>query len=142
LPPALAARFTVSELAVLKVVGEEVKHNGFCNRSMQEIAARAGCSLRRAQTAIRAAEALGLISVRERRVSATRNDTNIIVVISSEWRTWLRLVDKGGGGGFKKGRRTQFQDLGNQEKGRNSPRLSTRAATIEATSITPRKGVR
>jgi hypothetical protein len=25
LPPALAARFTVSELAVLKVVGEEVK---------------------------------------------------------------------------------------------------------------------
>jgi hypothetical protein len=53
---------------------------------MQEIEASILPGRRRAQTAIRAAEALGLISVRERRVSAFRNETNIIVIISQEWR--------------------------------------------------------
>ena len=86
---------------------------------MQEIEASILPGRRRAQTAIRAAEALGLISVRERRVSAFRSD-NIIVVISQECRVWLRLADKGGG--CKKDRRTQFQDSTNEVRGRNSPR--------------------
>src|SRR4051794_17284026 len=39
MPPALAARFTVAELAVLRVVGDEVRARGCCDRTIAEIAA-------------------------------------------------------------------------------------------------------
>jgi hypothetical protein len=96
MPPALAAQFTTSGLAVLGIVADEVRHRGYCDRSIPEIAARAGVCERGAQTTIRLAEALGLLTVTERRLSAFRNDTNVVHIISPEWRTWLRLADKGG----------------------------------------------
>jgi hypothetical protein len=59
---------------------------------------RAGGPCRRlAQKAIRLAEALGLLAVHERRLSYDRSDTNVITIISQEWRVWLRLADKGTG---------------------------------------------
>src|SRR3954454_518253 len=42
MPPALACRFTVSELAVLRIVGDEVRLHGCCDRCVDELAARAG----------------------------------------------------------------------------------------------------
>jgi hypothetical protein len=39
MPPALARRFTVSELAVLKIVSDEHRHHGACDRSLGQIAA-------------------------------------------------------------------------------------------------------
>jgi hypothetical protein len=42
LPPALAARFTVAELACLRVVSDEVRAKGDCRLTVSEIAARAG----------------------------------------------------------------------------------------------------
>src|SRR3954468_7111040 len=42
MPPALACKFTVSELAVLRIVGDEVHQHGQCDRCVDEIAARAG----------------------------------------------------------------------------------------------------
>jgi hypothetical protein len=45
----------------------------------------------RAKTA-RAAEALEVLSIEERRLTAFRNDTNIIRITAPEWRAWLRLA--------------------------------------------------
>ena len=39
MPPALACKFTVSELAVLRIVGDEVRLHGCCSRCVDEIAA-------------------------------------------------------------------------------------------------------
>src|SRR4051794_16696416 len=42
MPPGLACRFTVGELAVLRIVGDEVRQHGHCARCVDEIAVRAG----------------------------------------------------------------------------------------------------
>ena len=52
MPPALACRFTVSELAVLRIIGDEVRQHGHC---VGEIAARAGVCRRMVQSAHREA---------------------------------------------------------------------------------------
>lgn len=85
LPPALASRFTVSQLAVLRIVADTQP----CMMSVLEIATRAGVSTRTVQMTIRLAKGDGLIQVRERRLSAARNDTNVVTVISPEWRAWI-----------------------------------------------------
>jgi AraC-like DNA-binding protein len=110
LPPALAASFTVAELAVLRIVGDEARARGSCTRSIAEIAARAGVSRTSVQNAIRRAAGLGILLIRERRLTAWRNDTNVLTVISPEWRTWLRLASPrpagaGPGAGVPAGRR-------------------------------------
>jgi hypothetical protein len=100
----MACHFTGGELAALKVVADAVRHRGRCDLCMDEIAGRAGVCRRTAQNAIRLAERLGLLAVRERRLSAYRNDTNVITILSQEWRVWLagaragalRLAGKGG----------------------------------------------
>lgn len=89
MPPALAANFTTAELSVLKIILDEIRARGSCDRSMQEIAARAGCCRTSAQNAIRTAAALGLIRITERRVSGNRNLTNLIELVSPEVRNWL-----------------------------------------------------
>jgi hypothetical protein len=91
LPPALASNFTLSQLAVLRVVADEVRTHGRCFRSLNELAARAGVCRRTAQGALREAARLGLVHIQERRRTAWMNDPNVVSVVSPEWRTWLRL---------------------------------------------------
>src|SRR3954471_10797913 len=55
MPPALACKFTVSELAVLRIIGDEVRLQGQCDRCVDELAARAGVCRRMVQNAIREA---------------------------------------------------------------------------------------
>ena len=62
MPPALACKFTVSELAVLRIIGDEVQQHGHCDRCVDEIAARAGVCRRMVQNAIREAARLGLLT--------------------------------------------------------------------------------
>jgi hypothetical protein len=97
MPPALAAHFTVAELAALRIIGDEVRTRGTCTRSIAELAARAGVGRTSVQNAVRRAASLGLLHVRERRLTAFRNDTNVLTVVSPEWRTWLRLGPPGKG---------------------------------------------
>lgn len=97
LPPALAARFTVAEQAVLAVLAGEVVRKGDCRLAVGHLAALAGVSPSTVRNALREARALGLLEVEERRVSAWRNDTNVVRIASPEWRTWLRLRGPGGG---------------------------------------------
>jgi hypothetical protein len=97
MPPSLASHFTVSELAVLRIIADAVAANGQCVKSIAEIAARAGVCRTTAQNAIRRAARQGLLVVQERRREGRRNDFNIIRIVSAEWRAWITR-----GAGFKK----------------------------------------
>jgi len=89
MPPALACKFTVSELAVLRIIGDEVRQHGHCDRCVDEIAARAGVCRRMVQNAIREAARLGLLTIEERRREGRRNLPNVIRIVSKEWSSWL-----------------------------------------------------
>jgi hypothetical protein len=95
LPPTVAARFTPGEAAVLAVVAVEVCRSGDCRWPHGRLAGVAGVSISTVRRALRQARDLGLITVEERRLGAFRSDTNIVRVVSPEWRAWLHL---GGGG--------------------------------------------
>jgi hypothetical protein len=96
MPPALAAKFTVSELAVLRIVGDEVSGQGACARTVDEIAARAGTCRTVVKDAIRTAAALGLLTVQERRRQGQKNLPNVIRIVSREWTQWLARGPKSG----------------------------------------------
>ena len=91
LPPALAAAFTPGEQAVLAVIALEVGKRGKCTLALGHMAALAGVCLTVAKRALRQARTLGLVDVEERRLSRSRNDTNVVRVMSREWAAWLRL---------------------------------------------------
>src|SRR5215203_784251 len=95
LPPALASRFTLAEQAVLAVVAAEHRKRGDCRLTNKEIADVAGVSITTVKNALRVARALNLVSIEERRLMAFRNASNVVRIVSPEWRAWLRL---GGGG--------------------------------------------
>jgi hypothetical protein len=90
MPPALASRFTTGQLAVLRVVGDEMARNGACGLCIDAIAARAGVCRRLAQAAIRLAEGDGLLTIQERRHQGRKSDPNVVRIISREWLQWLR----------------------------------------------------
>lgn len=89
LPPPLQARFTLGESAALAVVARQVAKHGACTLALDHLAAIAGVSRATVKRAIRAAEALGILRVEERRVSAWRNLPHRITVTSREWAAWL-----------------------------------------------------
>jgi hypothetical protein len=95
LPPALAARFTWGEVAVMRIVGDECRAKGFCDLHIDAIAARAGVHRTTVQNALREGQGRGevpgapIISVQERRRAGQRNLTNIIRIVSREWSGWL-----------------------------------------------------
>ena len=90
LPPAIAAGFTTGELAVLKVISDEWLAHGACDRSLNELAARAGVCHSLAKRAVRLAELDGLFTVQRRPRSGRKHLTNIIRIIRAEWLDWLR----------------------------------------------------
>lgn len=90
LPPAIAAHFTQGEAAAMKVVGDEVGRRGYCDKSLGEIAARAGVSRSTVQNALRQAVELGLVVVLVRPRAGQPNDTNLVRVVSLELAAWLR----------------------------------------------------
>lgn len=90
MPPALASRFTTGQLAVLRIVGDEMARNGACCLCLDAIAARAGVCRRLAQAAIRLAEGDGLLTIQERRRQGRKSDPNVVRIISREWLAWLR----------------------------------------------------
>src|SRR4051794_8684875 len=97
MPPALACKFTVSELAVLRIVGDEVRLHGCCDRCVDELAARAGVCRSMVKNAIREAARLGLLTVEERRREGCRNLPNVVRITSKEWTIWLaRGLARGG----------------------------------------------
>ncbi len=102
MPPALAARFTTGELAVLRVVADEITTRGVCSLTLGELAARAGTCRSVAQRALRAAAKAGMVVVEERRRRGQPNLPNVVRVVSREWLSWLAKRPRSGerGGGF------------------------------------------
>jgi len=113
LPPALAARFTLAETAVLAVLAAEVLRHGACTLTVGHIAALAGVSETTVRNALRAARGLGLLTLEERRLTAWRNAPNVVRIISREWVAWLRLRaprERAWGGGCKFPKATTTQE--------------------------------
>ncbi|WP_227440390.1 hypothetical protein [Methylobacterium sp. W2] len=94
MPPALASRFTTGQLAVLRIVADEVAAKGVCGLCIDAIAARAGVCRRLAQAAIRLAEGDGLLTIEERRHEGRKNSPNLVRVISREWQAWMRRAGR------------------------------------------------
>jgi hypothetical protein len=130
MPPQLAAYFTTGELAVLRIVGDECRAHGLCSLHIDAIAARAGVCRTTAQNAMREARALGLVTVEERRRRGQPSRTNLVRVISGEWRTWLRL---GAGVGFKRLNSTDNR-YSEEEQGRVGQRKRGEASPAPARS--------
>src|ERR671927_188333 len=91
LPPALAARFTLGEHAVLALIAEECRKRGCCSLVIDQIAAQAGVGRTTVQNAIRAAKKLRLLNVEESRKTPWMSNPNRITIISPEWLAWLRI---------------------------------------------------
>lgn len=89
MPPTLACKFTTGELAVLKVVADEIATGRLCTLSIPEIAARAGVGLTKARLALRIASSLGLVVITERRVPYRPNLPNMVRIVSREWLAWI-----------------------------------------------------
>jgi hypothetical protein len=90
MPPALAARFTTSEHAVLAVIAAEVVQRGLCRMPLGQIAALAGVCRTTVKNTLREARAIGLVTSEEWRIQAFRNAPNTVRIVSPEWRAWLR----------------------------------------------------
>src|SRR3954468_24020314 len=90
LPPALAARFTLAETAVLAVVAAEVLRHGRCTLVLEHIAALAGVCRKTVKNTLKEAQRHGLLGIEERRLSAWRNAPNVVTITSREWSAWLR----------------------------------------------------
>jgi hypothetical protein len=130
LPPSLACRFTVGELAALAVVASEVRATGACALSLCAIAARAGVCVTLARTAIRLAAGDGLAVIVERRQRCGPNQTNIVRIISREWLAWIWR-----GGGCRKANPTDNQIL---TKRRSAQREACGAPTAQHSALKSR----
>lgn len=88
LPPQIAAVFTLAEQAALSVVGAEVAKRGRCELCHEAVAAIAGVSRSTVRAALRRARSLGFLSTEERRLTPWRSLTNVVRIISAEWKSW------------------------------------------------------
>ena len=95
LPPAIAARFTLAEQAVLALVAAEVVRRKDFRLSIENMAAVTGVCRSTVKNAIREARQIGLLTVEERQITGFRNDTNVLRIVSPEWQAWIRLTRKG-----------------------------------------------
>ena len=123
LPPQIAAQFTMGEQAALAVVAAEISKRGTCCLAIGAIAALAGVSETTVRRALRQARALALVSIRERRVSRFRSETNVVSITSREWLSWLRLRHQGSGCQIGQGTNTRVQT----EKRQRAPERNQRA---------------
>jgi hypothetical protein len=128
LPPAIAARFTLAEQAVLALVAAETVRRKDCRLAVGQLAAIVGVAETTVRNAIHEAVKLGLVTVEERRITGFRNDTNIVRIVSLEWTGWLRLTRRetrvgavaGGGCKFANPTPTQVLESGKTRAARPS----------------------
>jgi len=110
LPPELAARFTLSEQAALRVVADEMKRYGRCMMFLEQIAAIAGTCRTVVKNALRKARALRLLTVEERRRRGQPSLTNIVCFLCMKGRAWI--LRKGGGVRFTTSTDHEFRKYG------------------------------
>jgi hypothetical protein len=92
MPPGVRAKYTEFERAALFIVAREVKHHGFCDLSIGQIAAEAGVCVRTVQNAEAEAIRQGHLcrEERERKGAKRKNDTNVLRIMNQEWLAWIK----------------------------------------------------
>jgi hypothetical protein len=96
LPPALDSRFTLRQLRVLRIIDHECRVHGECSLHLDVIAARAGVCRSTVRNTLREARKLGLITLQERRRLCQPSLTNIVRIVSSEWKLRLEREEQRG----------------------------------------------
>jgi hypothetical protein len=94
MPPQVAGGFSTGEAAVLTVVAREIQRSGQCEFCIDKVSALAGVSRSTTQNALHQARRLGLLRVTERRRRGAKSLTNVVEIVSAEWRAWLRVGSK------------------------------------------------
>ena len=94
LPFYLERDFTVGQLAVVRIIADDVFSKGRCTCTMLELADRAGVSLSWAKQALRIAKVLGLLAIEERPQWRAKHKPNIITIISDDWLTWIKRAPR------------------------------------------------
>jgi hypothetical protein len=118
LPPALAARFTLAEVAVLAVVAAEHQKQGRCSLTINHIAALAGVGRTTVKNALREAQRQGLAQIEERHISAWRNAPNVVTITSAEWNAWLKMRRRGVGSNQQPPRIREFNKSTSAQRNR------------------------
>lgn len=90
MPDQMANDYLESFRAVAAVLAEQHIRFGKCTLSIDEIAARAGVCPTTVRNYRRRASERGEIGSFERKVRGKPNDTNIVRILSTEWRRWLK----------------------------------------------------
>jgi len=104
MPPQLASQFTTGELAVLRLVADEVRTKRHCTLTLGELAARAGVGITTARNALHEAAGHGYLTIEERRRDKRPNLSNVVRVVSREWLIWI-----------ERGRKNSSADRGNAD---------------------------
>jgi hypothetical protein len=89
LPGFLAARLTVADMAVARIVADEHLARKHCDLSIYEISRRAGMCRKTAKRALCRLRTEKLISIEERPIKGRKSLTNVVRVISAAWLCWL-----------------------------------------------------
>ena len=89
MPPRLASQFTTGELAVLRLVADEVRAKRHCTLTLGELAARAGVGITTARNALHEAAGHGYLTIEERRRDKRPNLSNVVRIVSREWLLWI-----------------------------------------------------
>lgn len=136
MPPPLAASWTVGELAVLRIVADETSRGtSVCDRSIGEIAARAGVCRSLAQAALRRAQVAGLVTIEERRRRGQKNQPNLVRIVSKEWRSWLARGPRTGSRNFDP--TDTNLSLEGKSRGHKNPHKGSGEKKLVARSVPP-----
>lgn len=127
MPPGLGAGYTVSELAVFRIVADETARIGVCMAYVDELAARAGVCRRTVQNARSKAERDGLIAVTERPKRGSLHDTNVMTIINTDWLAWIQKGKRPG----LKGKEKNFAPHGQGSNPEPSTRLGAQERATE-----------
>lgn len=139
LPPALAARFTTSEAAVLRIVGDTCRDHGRCTLPIDAIAARAGVGRTTVQNALRLARRLGMVEIEERRQTGARNLPNRVTIVDREWKAWLDRGPRRPGTGFRKTSTTETSSLSGMGEADSSGQILDARSRFERGANTPQR---
>lgn len=90
MPDTMRHHYTEGERAVMCVVAGEVKRHGICDLSIDEIADRAGVGRTTVQNTMHEARRLNHVEITERMQRGAKNLTNVVEIISAEWRAWIK----------------------------------------------------
>jgi len=90
LPDSLRKYYTEGERAVLCVIAGEVKRQGVCDLSNDEIGDRAGVGRTTVQNTVHESRRLGHLKITERPVRGQKSLTNLVEIASDDWKVWIK----------------------------------------------------